>query len=112
MCTSMNTDQPELDLLPRSISDALEALGERIALTRRYRNLTQVDLARQVGIGLSTLVAIERGQTTVQIGFWLRTLQALDLLEHFDAGILGFAGCRRRRTDGDVRDASPPAHAG
>jgi len=34
-------------------------------------------------VGLSTIVAIEKGAPTVQLGFWLNALWALDLLQPF-----------------------------
>jgi transcriptional regulator with XRE-family HTH domain len=45
--------------------------------------LTQADLAAKAGVGLSTIVAIEKGAPTVQLGFWLNALWALDLLQPF-----------------------------
>jgi hypothetical protein len=40
-------------------------------------------LAAKAGVGLSTIVAIEKGAPTVQLGFWLNALWALDLLQPF-----------------------------
>lgn len=58
-------------------------LGRRVWAARSARGLTQPDLAAKAGIGLNTMVAIEKGSPTVQIGFWLNVLWALDLLEGF-----------------------------
>lgn len=71
--------------LPYIVEDALEALGERISIARRARGMTQPDLAEKSGIGLSTLLAIEKGKPTVQIGFVLTTLWALGLEGSFGA---------------------------
>lgn len=60
--------------------DALLRLGTRINRARRARMLTQADLASKSGLSLSTLAAIESGSPTVQIGFYLGVLHALDAL--------------------------------
>ena len=74
-------------LLPLPAEDLLRVLGERIHLARRARQLTQPDLAAQVGIGLSTLRLIESGAPTVQVGFYVMTLWALDLLEELRGSV-------------------------
>jgi transcriptional regulator with XRE-family HTH domain len=71
-------------LLPFAVEDALRALGERIAVARKARYWTQADLAAKAGIGLNSVVNIERGAPTVQIGFWFLVLWAMDLLEAVD----------------------------
>lgn len=71
--------------LPLDGEETLATLGRRIRLFRRALGLTQSDLAAKAGIGLSTVVAIEKGSPTVQIGFWICALWALDLLDHFKA---------------------------
>jgi transcriptional regulator with XRE-family HTH domain len=68
-----------ISTLPFPVEDALKTLGSRISLARRARGMTQPDLAARAGIGMSTLLAIERGASTVQIGFTLNTLWALGL---------------------------------
>jgi DNA-binding XRE family transcriptional regulator len=60
--------------------DALVRLGERISQARRARMLTQADLAAKSGVSLTTMGAIESGSPTVQIGFYLSALFALDAL--------------------------------
>ena len=72
-----------MHLLPFQVEDFLKDLGVRISKTRRARGLTQPDLAAKAGFGMNTMVAIEKGAPTVQFGFWLSTLWALDLLEGF-----------------------------
>lgn len=61
--------------------DALVRLGRRINLRRRAIFLTQADLASKARISLSTLSAIEAGAPTVQIGFYMTVLYALDVHE-------------------------------
>ena len=64
--------------------DALLRLGARINRARRARLLTQADLASKSGVSLSTMAAIESGSPTVQIGFYMGVLFALDALEGLD----------------------------
>lgn len=56
-------------------------LGRRISGLRRSRLLTQADLAAKADVSLSTLAAIAAVSPTVQIGFYLGTLFALDALD-------------------------------
>lgn len=70
--------------LPPPAEDALARLGGRISTLRRARFLTQSDLAAKAGTSLSTLAAIEDGEPTVQIGFYLTALWALDSLAGLD----------------------------
>jgi DNA-binding XRE family transcriptional regulator len=78
MKTSALTSQ-----LPFEAEDVLRELSARVRVARRSRGLTQPDLAAKAGIGLSTMVAIEKGAGTVQIGYWLSVLWSLDLIEGF-----------------------------
>lgn len=66
------------------VEGVLLSMGEKIRLYRRALKLTQTDLAQRAGVGLSTIVAIEKGAPTVQVGFWLSALWGLDLLDHFE----------------------------
>jgi DNA-binding XRE family transcriptional regulator len=83
--------------LPFEAEDVLLALAARIRVVRRARALTQADLAVKAGISMTTMVAIEKGAPTVQIGHWVSTLWALDLLQGF-ASQLDQLG----RDEGDV----------
>src|SRR5690349_13111391 len=71
-------------MLPLPAEDALRRLGLRINRARRARVLTQADLASKSGLSLSTMAAIESGSPTVQMGFYLSVLFALDALEGLD----------------------------
>ena len=68
-------------ILPLPAEDALLRLGGRISQARRARYLTQADLASKSAVSLSTMAAIESGSPTVQIGFYLGVLFALDALD-------------------------------
>lgn len=73
-----------LAMLPLPAEDALQRLGARISSARRARYLTQSDMASKAGVSLSTMAAIETGTPTVQIGFYLGVLFALDALDGLD----------------------------
>jgi transcriptional regulator with XRE-family HTH domain len=62
-------------------TETLEALGSAISVSRRARRIRQKDLCESVGIGINTLVSIEKGVPTVQIGHYIRVMHALDRLE-------------------------------
>ena len=95
-------------LLPLAAEELLRTLGNRISLARRARRLTQPDLAAKVGVGLSTMRQIECGAPTVQIGFYIAALWALDMLQELQAAVeeLGRASATAVFLE---QDASPPA---
>jgi transcriptional regulator with XRE-family HTH domain len=83
--------------LPFEAEDVLRALGDRVRTVRKVRGLTQSDLAAKAGISTNTLVSMEKGGGSVQLGYWLQVLWALDLL----GGVSELVG-RLGREDGDV----------
>jgi DNA-binding XRE family transcriptional regulator len=78
----------EIAPLPFEVMAALQALGHRIAIARKERGHSQRDFADMLGIAPKTLVSLERGAPTVQIGHYAR---ALWMLEIQDAVLGGFA---------------------
>lgn len=62
----------------------LETLGERLSRHRIDAGLTQADLARQAGIGRSTVERMEAGQST-QLSSFIRVLRVFGLLQQFQA---------------------------
>lgn len=92
MRTSANAQR-----LPFEAEDALQALAERVRTVRKARGLTQPDLAAKSGISTNTLVTMEKGGGSVQLGYWLKVLWALDVLGTFSASV-----SRLGREDGDV----------
>lgn len=66
--------------LPFEAEDVLRALADRVRTVRKARGLTQPDLAAKAGISTNTLVTMEKGGGSVQMGYWLQVLWALDLL--------------------------------
>jgi DNA-binding XRE family transcriptional regulator len=65
--------------LPFEVTVALQSLGHRIAVTRKQRGHTQAQFADMLGISNQTLVFIEQGRPTVQIGHYLRALWMLEI---------------------------------
>ena len=61
----------------------MEGLAERVRTMRKARGLTQPDLASKAGISTNTLVTMEKGGGSVQLGYWLKVLWALDVLGGF-----------------------------
>jgi len=57
----------------------LGALGQRLALARRRRRMTQHTLAVRAGISIPTLRKLESGDTGVSLATVLRILQVLGL---------------------------------
>lgn len=68
-------------LLPRR---ALASLGERVAHARKAREISQVELARLAGVGVSTLASLEAGDPGVATGKLVLVLEALGLLSELD----------------------------
>lgn len=65
-------------------AQALVRLGSRIRLARTRRKLRQEDLAKQIGRTRATVVAIEQGSPTTEIGAYTSALWALGLLQELD----------------------------
>ncbi len=62
-----------------AVEQSLEALGYNLKVARLKRRLPQAVLAERAGIGLSTLVKIEKGDCGVAIGSVAAVIQALSL---------------------------------
>lgn len=65
-------------------AQALARLGARIRLARTRRKLRQADLAAQIGRTRATVVALEKGSPTTEIGAYVSALWALGLLQELD----------------------------
>ncbi len=63
---------------------ALLRLGSRIRLARTRRKLRQEDLAQQIGRARATVVAIEKGSPSTEIGAYVAALWVLGLLQELD----------------------------
>lgn len=63
---------------------ALVRLGSRIRLARVRRKLRQEDLATKIDRTRATVIAIERGAPTTEIGAYVSALWALGLLQELE----------------------------
>ena len=75
-------------IMPVLVQHRLRTLGERLALARRARELSQIDLAHLADVGVSTVASLEGGHHGVSFGNLLKVLKALDLLEQVDSWLL------------------------
>ncbi|MGB0953195.1 MAG: helix-turn-helix domain-containing protein [Planctomycetota bacterium] len=64
---------------PRTEDQLLEELAGRLQRSRLARGWSQAELAQQAGVSKRTVERLEQG-ASVQLGNWLRVLQALGLL--------------------------------
>lgn len=62
----------------------LQELGTRLRTARLSRNLSQVRLAEEAGIGRVTLQRLEDGTVGASLPSLIRVLRALGLSEHLD----------------------------
>lgn len=67
-----------------SPAQALVRLGSRIRLARVRRKLRQEDLAGQIGRSRATVIAIEQGAPTTEMGAYVSALWALGLLQELE----------------------------
>jgi DNA-binding XRE family transcriptional regulator len=75
------SSRPALEDAP---AQALVRLGSRIRLARIRRKLRQADLAQQIGRTRATVVAIEQGASTTEVGAYASALWALGLLRELE----------------------------
>ena len=78
----------EIAPLPFEVTASLRALGHRVALARKERGHPQREFADMLGVSPGTLVSLEQGKPTVQMGHYAR---AIWMLEIKDAVLGGFA---------------------
>lgn len=98
----------------------LRELGARLRRTRLERNVSQIDLAEEAGVGRVTLQRLEEGRSTSLVNL-IRILRALDLSQGLDRLVpqpspspideLRREGRRRQRASSprDRGPAEPPA---
>lgn len=67
--------------------DVLLTLADRVRTVRKARGLTQADLAAKAGISTNTLVKMEKDGGSVQLGYWLMVLWALNVLDTLGAQV-------------------------
>ena len=99
----------------------LAELGARLARTRLERNMTQLRLAEEAGVGRSVVQAIEGGEPVVATSL-IRVLRALGLADALDrlvpepapspTELLALQGRRRRRAAGTRATSTPEPRTG
>lgn len=62
-----------------SDKDLEKYFGEIVRSTRNKRNISQEDLAGRVGISVTYLCGIERGECLISWDIWLKLCKILDL---------------------------------
>ncbi len=67
-----------------SVLKQLAALGERLRLARARRGLQTELFAERVGVSRETLRRMEKGDSTIAIGTYLRALRVLGLDKDID----------------------------
>lgn len=66
-------------VMPRSVTQNLELMGEQIMLARKRRHLTMQDIADRATVTRLTLSKVEHGDPSVAMGIYARVLHALNL---------------------------------
>lgn len=74
-------------MFPIECENALLLLGKKIRMARVIQEMTQRHLAASTEISLNTVVKMEAGHPGVQIGFYLKALWALNLIDDFEANL-------------------------
>ncbi len=64
---------------PSKAKEALVQLGEQIRMARKRRQWTIAELAKKIGVSSPTIIALEKGETTVSVGVLVSTLWTLGL---------------------------------
>ena len=68
---------------PIANSENIEtALGRRLETIRLSRNISRTELAKQAGVGISTLARLKRHHAGVSFDSFIRIMIALDLAHH------------------------------
>lgn len=63
-----------------AVQVTLAALGQTINTARLSRNMTQEAVKDIAGIGMNTMIKIEKGSPTVQMGHYASVLDALGII--------------------------------
>jgi len=89
----------------------LEELGRRLALARKQQGYTQVQLAKEAGLGVVTIIRIESGQDA-QFSSWIKIFNVLEKTPVIDAllpeQILSpMAEVQKKRRRGDPTTQGP-----
>lgn len=75
---------------PVPVTRSLQQLGEHLATWRKLRKLTAAEVADRAGVGVSTVLRIERGQGSTLENL-LRVARALGVLDSLAAALDPYA---------------------
>ena len=70
-------------MLPFEAEDAAKILAAKVRTARIVRGWTQDELAQRCEISKRTISNLEAGSVSVQLGFVLKVLWAVDLIDDF-----------------------------
>lgn len=70
-------------MLPFEAEDAAKILATKVRTARIVRGWTQDELAQRCDISKRTISSLEAGSVSVQLGFVLKVLWALDLIDDY-----------------------------
>ena len=65
-------------------TEVLSELATRLARLRKAQGYSQIELAKEAGIGVATLRRIEAGRDS-QLGSWLKLLKTLNMMHSIDS---------------------------
>lgn len=77
----MAKKDPDSLSMPLPVSDLTTRWGQLLKAHRIRRNITIADMKNRLGVSLSTLQRLERGEPTVQTGTYLHAMIILGLLD-------------------------------
>lgn len=77
----MPKKNPDTLSIPLVASDLITRWGKLLKSHRIGRNITIADMKIRLGVSLSTLQRLERGEPTVQTGTYLHAMTILGLLD-------------------------------
>lgn len=66
---------------PLAVARALRAIGDHVVVWRKFRGLTQAQLADRADVSRGTLQRLERGDGAISLENTLRILRGLGVLE-------------------------------
>lgn len=77
-------------MTPAPVTRSLRQLGEHVATWRKLRSLTAAEVADRAGVGVSTVLRIERGQGATLENL-LRVARALGVLDSLTSALDPYA---------------------
>lgn len=65
--------------IPNKAKEVIKSLGSQIKLARKRRQWTIAELAQKVGVTSPTIIALEKGVSTVSVGVLISALWTLGM---------------------------------